>query len=104
MKKLLLLFFIAATAAAEEIKVYEYTDYGLRNPWPSKTIEIDRQRDTVKVYKHNEYGLKDFQPSYEIKSDRPQVRDRYPRLADQLRPDSSLLPSLDLYEPQQDRW
>lgn len=74
MKYLIILLSIATTALADSYEVYEYSEYGTREMFPSHSVEVEE--DTVRIYKHNKYGARDWAPSVEIQK-QPSADDLY---------------------------
>lgn len=53
------------SAYADEYKIYDRDPYtGLRYPFPSKSIEV--KKDRIKQYDYNSYGLKSMFPEREV--------------------------------------
>lgn len=106
MRYVLITILLAATAHAEEYKIYESNRFGLPSIFPSETIKVDKARKEIKVYKHNEYGLRDFYPSTTIRKEgaAAQPRDQHHLRLREILGGSSPLPNQDQYERQPSRW
>ena len=58
---------LALVAHAEEYKVYRQNQYGFTNPFPAKTVTVDRRTGTIEKFNHHPTtGVKNPFPSERI--------------------------------------